>query len=76
MELTLEKMVKEKTKVDLYLREESGDICVMATDANGTPYYVVRFNMEGTLTRIGCLPLDLGFKLTLGNKIALDSDVE
>ena len=76
MELTIEKMVKETTKVDLYLKEESGDICVMATGANGTSYYVVRFNSEGTLARVGCLPSDLGFKRVSGSRIALDSDLE
>ena len=76
MELTIEKMVKEKTKVDLYLRQEPGVIYVMANGANGVPYYVVCFDRDGTLKRPECLPPDLGFKLTSGNKIALDSDVE
>ena len=75
MEMTIERpeVVLIKKTIKMHLKEEEGDICVMATDAfeGAGPFYVARFSKDGTVSLIGCLPEDLGFRLNSNSQVVL-----
>jgi hypothetical protein len=57
------KIGKEKSQREpevslTFNREPNGDVNVMAND-----WYILTFQIDGTVKRCGCIPSDLGFRV-------------
>ena len=52
--------------------EDDNSIDLMAQKEGGTPYYILTFRNDGTISRVSCVPEDIGFGVDNVGRVVIE----